>query len=76
MLDHNPHASCIVGARYEARVPDTLDLADRMGLAINALTNVWWPEQKWALGFFVDVSSGLPVLFQNDVTDSYLNIPP
>ena len=39
MLNHNPMASCTLGERYEAEVPDTLDLADRMGLAINALTH-------------------------------------
>lgn len=32
MLDHNPIAKCTIGERYEAHVPDTLDLADRMGL--------------------------------------------
>lgn len=27
-------AKCTAGERYEAEVPDTLDLADRMGLAM------------------------------------------
>ena len=35
MLDHNPLAASVRGERYEASVPDTLDLADRMGLAVN-----------------------------------------
>ena len=55
MLDHNPMEACTRGERYEADVPDTLDLADRMSLAINALTNVWYPDEKWALGFVVDL---------------------
>ena len=37
MLNHNPLAASVRGERYEAPVPDTLDLADRMGLTVNAL---------------------------------------
>ncbi|MDP6439185.1 MAG: glycoside hydrolase family 127 protein [Candidatus Brocadiia bacterium] len=76
MLDHNPMERCTKGERYEADVPDTLDLADRMSLAINALTNVWDPHEKWALGFVVDLSRRPAGLCQNHLTDSYLNIPP
>jgi hypothetical protein len=76
MLDYNPTAKCTVGERYEAYVPDTLDLADRMGLAVNALTNVWYPEERWALGFVVDLSRRPAVLFPSHITDAYLNIPP
>ena len=75
MLDHNPLAKCTRGERYEAEVPDTLDLADRMGLAINALTNVWYPEERFALGFDVDFSHKPAVLFPGHMTDAYLNIP-
>jgi len=75
MLDYNPIAKCTIGERYEADVPDTLDLANRMGLAVNALTNVWYPEEKWALGFVVDFSSRPAVLFPSHITDAYLNIP-
>ena len=46
-----------------------------MGLAVNALTNVWIPEQKWALQFVVDFSRRPPVIFFNHRTDAYLNIP-
>ena len=66
----------IRGERTEALVPDTLDLADRMGLALNALTNVWSPEEKWALNFNVNFSVRPPKLIQANITDSYLNIPP
>lgn len=76
MLDHNPIESCTAGERYDAEAPDTLDLADRMGLAINALTNVWYPDEQWALGFIVDFSRRPSVLFPSHVTDAYLNIPP
>ncbi|MDP6106810.1 MAG: glycoside hydrolase family 127 protein [Candidatus Brocadiia bacterium] len=76
MLDHNPMDECTRGERYEADVPDTLDLADRMDLAINALTNVWYPEEKWALGFFVSLSRRPAELYVSHVTDAYLNIPP
>ncbi|MBC8427737.1 glycoside hydrolase family 127 protein [bacterium] len=76
MLDYNPIAKCTIGERYKADVPDTLDLAGRMGLAVNALTNVWYPEEKWALGFVVDFSSRPAVLFPSHITDAYLNIPP
>ena len=84
MLDHNPIAKCTIGERYETDVPDTLDLADRMGLAVNALTNVWYPEEKWALGFVVDFSRKLVMLFPSHITDaprflkrwSYVGWPP
>ena len=76
MLDYNPIAKCTVGERYEADVPNTLDIAGRMGLAVNALTNVWYPEEKWALGFVVDFSRRPAVLFPSHITDAYLNIPP
>ena len=55
-LDHNPMEKCVAGERYEADVPDTLDLADRMALAINALTKAWFPEERWALGMGVQLS--------------------
>ncbi len=39
-LVDNPLAGATEGERYHVQVPDTLDLADRMEMAINALTNV------------------------------------
>ena len=76
MLDYNPVAKCIIGERYEAHVPDTLDLADRMGLSINALTNVWYPEEKWAMAFTADFAHRPPVMHHSHPTDAFLNIPP
>ena len=75
MLDHNPLAASVKGERYEASVPDTLDLADRMGLAVNALTNVWYPSERYALAFNVDFSRRPPLISINHLTDAYLNIP-
>jgi len=76
MLHHNPMSRCITGGRYEAEVPDTLDLAERMGLAINAMTNVWDPEEKHSLAFNVDFSHRPAIMTTNHLTDAYLNIPP
>lgn len=76
MLQYHPTAFCLQGERYQAYAPDTLDLADRMALAINALTNVWYKEERWAQGFLVDFSQRPPVLYPSHVTDAYLNIPP
>ena len=76
MLEHNPMEKCIAGERYEADVPDTLDLAERMGLAINALTSVWTPDERYSLAFIVDFSHRPAVLITNHLTDAYLNIPP
>ena len=75
MLAHNPMANCTVGSRYEADVPDTLDLAERMGLAVHALTNVWHPEEGYALAFNVDLSRRPAGQIINHLTDAYLNIP-
>ena len=76
MLSHNPMSSAISGQRTEREMPDTLDLAERMSLAVNALTNVWFPDEGWALGFNVDFSRDPAELRVNHVTDAFLNIPP
>lgn len=76
MLGYDPTALCLKGERYTVSAPDTLDLADRMALALNALTNVWWPEERWAQGFLVDFSQRPAVLYPSHITDAYLNIPP
>jgi hypothetical protein len=76
MFDYDPMAVCLNGERYQALAPDTLDLADRMALAINALTNVWHREENWGQGFLVDFSQRPPVIFPSHITDAFLNIPP
>ena len=62
MLDHNPLAASVKGERYEASVPDTLDLADRMGLAVNAMTNVCFPR-RGSLSASMSNSRGVPRCF-------------
>ena len=64
------------GISYQQKTPNTLDLAERLSLAINALTRAWVPEENWALAFNVDMSHTPPLLFINHSTDAYLNIPP
>ena len=76
MTTESPTKKCTIGDRYEAEVPDTLDLADRMALAVNALTNVWNPDERWALSFRVDLSRRPPIQRAAHLTDAYLNIPP
>lgn len=76
MLDYNPTDSCLRGERAKTFSPDTLDLAERMALAIHALTHVWYPDERWAQGFLVDFSQRPPVLYPTHLTDAYLNIPP
>ena len=75
-LRHIPTKAALQGRRYSAMVPDSLDLADRMSLAINALTNVWVPSERWALAFVVDFSRRPAELQVNHPTDAWLNIPP
>jgi hypothetical protein len=74
-LRHTPSAQALQGERYRASFPDTLDLAERMGLAINALTNAFVPQERWALAFEVDFSRRPVELKVNHSTDAWLNIP-
>ena len=75
LLKTNPIEAVLEGERYQASVPDTLDLASRMDLAINALVNAFVPSERWALAFNVDFSQRPPLLFVNHSTDAWLNIP-
>ena len=50
----------ISGSRYQARVPDTLDLADRARLAINAMTRCVLPEARYAYWQQMDLSHNPP----------------
>ena len=54
------------GISYQVKNPNTLDLAERLTLAINALTRAWIPEENWALAFNVDMAQNLTVL--GDIT--------
>ena len=64
------------GISYQQITPNTLDLAERLSLAINALTRAWIPEENWALAFNIDMSQKPSRLYINHSTDAYLNIPP
>ncbi len=75
LLKTNPIEAVLEGERYQASVPDTLDLVARMDLAINALVNAFVPSERWALAFNVDFSQRPPLLFVNHSTDAWLNIP-
>jgi hypothetical protein len=74
-LRYMPSEKTLQGERYRASFPDTLDLVERMRLAINALTNAFIPEERWALAFEVDFSRRPPELKVNHSTDAWLNIP-
>jgi hypothetical protein len=74
-LKHIPTQNVLRGERYRALFPDTLDLAGRMQLAINALTNAFVPQERWAHAFNVDFSRRPVELIVNHSTDAWLNIP-
>ncbi len=76
MLDDHPTQNCLQGERTKSTSPDSLDLAERMALAVHALTHVWYPDEGWAQGFLADFSQRPPVLYPSHLTDAYLNIPP
>jgi len=73
---NNPMLAALEGERFQAEVPDTLDLADRLALAVNALTNVFDAREKHALYFTTHFSCRPPVLVANHPMDAFLNIPP
>ena len=75
LLEHDPTKGLLDGERYTASAPDTLDLAERMRLSVNALTNAFIPSERWALGFIVNYSRRPPVLMVNHSTDAWLNTP-
>lgn len=73
---NNPILGALEGERYTTQVPDTLDLAERMALAVNALTNVFDARERQALYFTAHFSCRPPVLTANHPMDAFLNIPP
>ncbi len=50
------------GGSYEAMVPDTLNLAERAALAINALTGATDPEADYEMYFYVHFGRNKPVM--------------
>ena len=53
------------GERYEARVPDTLDLQERAALAVNVLTQSMDPEADYEMHFTVDLNRNPPLMCHN-----------
>ena len=60
--------------RYETYVPDTLDLANRASLAINALTGALDPERDYEIYFVVRFSANPPYMY-HDTTGLPTNNP-
>jgi len=56
------------GERYEAMVPDTLDLQERAALAVNVLTGSTDPEADYEIYWLVDLRRN-PLLMQHDFSD-------
>ena len=50
------------GDSYEVHIPDTLDLADRADLAINAMTRMLDPERQYELYMTTDIFQQPPIL--------------
>ena len=56
------------GGRYEAMVPDTLDLQERAALAVNVLTESTDPEADYEMYWLVHLRRNPPVM-QHDFSD-------
>ena len=54
------------GRRYEAMVPDTLDIQQRCALAVNGLTGPTDPEKDYLLYFRVNFRSKPPIITHDD----------
>ena len=63
----------ITGKRYEATIPDTLDLADRAKLALNGLGGVLDPERDHLMHFFVRYNTQPPYMYH--WAYDYENVP-
>ena len=61
----NPNTSSYNGQRYEAMVPDTIDLAERARLALKALTSAPNRDKDYSLYFYVHFSRNPPVAFRH-----------
>jgi hypothetical protein len=61
------------GARYEDKVPDTLDIAERARLGINCLTGITDPNADHEIFWFVDFHRNPPVMV-HDFNDWCQNV--
>ena len=53
------------GDRYEALVPDTLDMQERAALAVNVLTRATDPQMDYEMYFSVDIRRNPPMMDHN-----------
>jgi hypothetical protein len=53
------------GTRYEAQVPDTLDLAERAALAVNGLTGPTDPEADYEIYWLAALGNNPPYMFHD-----------
>jgi hypothetical protein len=74
LLDQPPSRSVLAGARYKAFVPDTLDLAERLELAIIPATNRYYPEDRWHMGFMSFAMRPF-ALFKDHTEGGWLSMP-
>lgn len=61
------------GERYIARVPDTLDLAERAGLAIHGITNILDPEYDYELFWLAEFNRDPPVMIHQTLWAPWLD---
>jgi len=62
MASNAPTVPGYEGTRYEAVVPDTLDLADRAALALNGMGGTIDPNVGYSMFFYVHYASRPPVM--------------
>jgi hypothetical protein len=65
-VDRNSLSQFVIaqGQRYEASVPDTLDLQEQARLAINALTRCTNPDSNYEVYFYGNSGRNPPVMFR------------
>jgi len=61
------------GTRYEDRVPDTLDIAERAKLGINCLTRITDPTMDFEIYWFADFFRNPPIM-KHDYSDWCQNV--
>jgi hypothetical protein len=75
LLDHVPSRSVLKGERYMAAVPDTIDLAEMLELAVIPATNRYYPEERWHMGFMLFAMRPF-ALFKTHSENGWLSIAP
>ncbi len=60
-----PVSTEVPGSRYEATVPDTLDLADRAKISLNCLTGALDPESDYEIYFYTRFRANPPFMYHD-----------